>query len=63
MKKRTLTKGMLMAALICGCVQWGGTAVHAEELQEFTLDPMVVTAQRMERRDVDVPASTTILSN
>lgn len=23
MKKRTLTKGMLMAALICGCVQWG----------------------------------------
>lgn len=63
MKKRTLTKGMLMAALICGCVQWGGTAVHAAELQEFTLDPMVVTAQRMERRDVDVPASTTILSN
>ena len=63
MKKRTLTKGMLMTALICGCVQWGGTAVHAAELQEFTLDPMVVTAQRMERRDVDVPASTTILSN
>lgn len=63
MKKRTLTKGMLMTALICGFVQWGGTAVHAAELQEFTLDPMVVTAQRMERRDVDVPASTTILSN
>lgn len=63
MKKQTLTKSMLMTALICGFVQWGGTAVHAEELQEFTLDPMVVTAQRMERRDVDVPASTTILSN
>ena len=62
MKKRTLTKGMLMAALICGCVQWGGTAVHAAELQEFTLDPMVVTAQRMETRDLDTPASTTVIT-
>ncbi|MBQ9763776.1 MAG: TonB-dependent receptor [Phascolarctobacterium sp.] len=62
MKKRTLTKGMLMAALICGCVQWGGTAVHAAELQEFTLDPMVVTAQRMETRDLDTPATVTVVN-
>ena len=62
MKKRTLTKGMLMAALICGCVQWGGTAVHAEELQEFTLDPMIVTAQRMETRDLDTPASVNVIT-
>lgn len=40
----------------------GGTAVHAEELQEFTLDPMVVTAQRMETRDLDTPASTTVIT-
>lgn len=62
MKKRTLTKGMLMAALICGCVQWGGTAVHAAELQEFTLDPMIVTAQRMETRDLDTPASVSVIT-
>ncbi|MBQ7883684.1 MAG: TonB-dependent receptor [Phascolarctobacterium sp.] len=62
MKKQTLTKSMLMTALICGFVQWGGTAVHAEELQEFTLDPMVVTAQRMETRDLDTPASTTVIT-
>lgn len=42
----------------------GGTAVHAEEPnQVFTLDPMVVTATRTEKRDVDVPASTTILTS
>lgn len=63
MKKRTLTKGMLMAALICGCVQWGGTAVHAAELQEFTLDPMIVTAQRMETRDLDTPASVSVITD
>lgn len=62
MKKRTLTKGMLMTALVCGFVQWGGTAVHAEELQEFTLDPMVVTAQRMETRDLDTPAMTSVIT-
>ena len=42
----------------------GGTAVRAEEPnQVFTLDPMVVTATRTEKRDVDVPASTTILTS
>ncbi len=62
MKRKTLSKGMLMTALVCGLVQWGGTAVHAAELQEFTLDPMVVTAQRMETRDLDTPASTTVIT-
>ena len=59
-----VTKGLLMTALITGSVMWGGTAVFAEEsLQEFTLDTMVVTATRTEKRDVDVPASTEILTN
>ena len=62
MKRKTLTKGMLMTALVCGFVQWGGTAVHAEELQEFTLDPMIVTAQRMETRDLDTPAAVTVIT-
>ena len=40
----------------------GGTAVYAAELQEFTLDPMVVTAQRMETRDLDTPAMTNVIT-
>ena len=41
----------------------GGTVVHAEEPnQAFTLDPMVVTAQRMETRDLDTPATTNIIT-
>ena len=62
-------KGMLMAALICGTivpVLFGGTSVYAaeadDELSAFTLDPMVVTAQRMETRDLDTPASVTVVS-
>ena len=40
----------------------GGTVVHAEEpSQAFTLDPMVVTAQRMETRDLDTPAAVTVI--
>ena len=54
---------MLMAALICGCVQWGGTAVHAEELQEFTLDQYVVTATRTEKKIIDVPASVNVITD
>mgnify|MGYP000779155855 CR=1 FL=1 len=42
----------------------GGTVVHAEEpSQAFTLDPMVVTAQRMETRDLDTPAAVTVISS
>lgn len=57
------SKGMLMSALILGCVTIGGNTVFAENsAEEFTLDPMVITATRSEKIDVDVPASTTILS-
>ncbi len=52
-----------MVALITGNVIWGGTVVHAEEpSQAFTLDPMVVTAQRTETRDLDTPATTNIIT-
>lgn len=60
--KTNVTKGLLMTALITGSVMWGGTAAFAEEnVGEFTLDTMVVTATRTEKRDVDVPASTIII--
>ena len=55
---------MLMTALILGSVQWGGTAVHAgETLQEFTLDPMIVTASRMEKMDLDTAAAVEVIDN
>lgn len=61
---KSFSKSLLMTALITGTVLWGGDSVFAQENeQEFTLDPMVITATRTEKRDVDVPASTTILSN
>ncbi len=61
---KNFSKSLLMTALITGTVLWGGNSVLAQENeQEFTLDPMVITATRTEKRDVDVPASTTILSN
>lgn len=64
MLKKSTSKSALMVALVTGNVIWGGTVVHAEEPnQAFTLDPMVVTAQRMETRDLDTPASTTIISD
>ena len=60
---KSFSKGMLMSAIILGCVTIGGNTVFAENsTEEFTLDPMVITATRSEKRDVDVPASTTILS-
>ena len=55
MLKKSTSKSALMVALVTGNVIWGGTVVHAEEPnQAFTLDPMVVTAQRMETRDLDL---------
>lgn len=69
--EKKLSKGTLMAALICGSivpVLMGTSGVYAAEaeddaLSSFTLDPMVITATRTEKRDVDVPAATEILSN
>ena len=63
MLKKSMRKSVLMVALITGNVIWGGTVVHAEEpSQAFTLDPMVVTAQRTETRDLDTPATTNIIT-
>lgn len=55
-----MTKGLLMTALITGTLM-SSTAAFAEELQEYTLDQMVVTATRYEKRDVEVAASTQVL--
>ena len=58
-----VTKSLLMTALITGSVLWGGSnAFAAESVGEFELDQIVVTATRTEKRDVDVPASTVIIT-
>ena len=60
--KSNFSKGLLMTALITGSVMWGGTNVFAEELQEYSLDQMVVTAQRTQKDDVDTPASVKVIT-
>lgn len=63
--KAALSKSLLMTALITGSVMNFGSAAFAEDvqgLQEFTLDPMVVTAQRMENRDLDTPATVDVIT-
>ena len=60
--KCSMSKGLLMTALITGSVMWGGTSVFAEELQEYTLDQMVVTATRTEMKELDVPATVNVVT-
>lgn len=63
--KAALSKSLLMTALITGSVMNFGGATFAEDvqgLQEFTLDPMVVTAQRMENHDLDTPATVDVIT-
>ena len=57
------SKGLLMTALICGNVLWGGTAVYAEEnIQEYNLDEMVVTATRTMKQIQEVPSSVSVVT-
>lgn len=58
MKK--ISKGMLMAALICGSFSVLNVA-SAEELQSFEMDEFVVTAARTETRLVDTPANISVV--
>ena len=63
MMDKSFSKSLLMAALITGTVLWGGNSVFAQENeQEFTLDPMVITAQRMETRELDTPAAVDVIT-
>lgn len=63
MKKIQSLRNAVMMSLLAGTtVVWGGTAFAAEDLQEFALDDMVVTATRTESKVVDVPVNTTVIS-
>lgn len=60
-----MNKSLLMTALITGMCTWGGiiSPAFAEDLEEYTLDQMIVTAQRMETKDVDTPAAVSIITS
>ena len=63
MKKIQSLRNAVMVSLIAGTtVVWGGTTFAAENLQEFALEDMVVTATRTESKMVDVPVNTTVIS-
>ena len=61
--KKLASKGLLMSALICGNVLWGGTTVLANDVQEYELDEMVVTATRTAQENIKVPAQVNVIEN
>lgn len=63
MKKVQSLRNAVMVSLLAGTtLVWGGTAFAQEDLQEFALENMVVTATRTESKIVDVPVNTTVIS-
>ena len=60
MKK--ISKGMLMAALICGSFSVLNVA-SAEEMQTFEMDEFVVTASRVATSKVDTPANISVINS
>ena len=63
MKKVQSLRNAVMVSLLAGTtVVWGGTVFAQENLQEFALENMVVTATRTESKIVDVPVNTTVIS-
>lgn len=58
---KMFSKGMLMVALITG-IFGCASAYAAEEVQEFSLDPMVVTAERIEKNELDIPSSVEVIT-
>lgn len=63
MKKVQSLRNAVMVSLLSGTtLVWGGTAFAQEDLQEFALEDMVVTATRTESKMVDVPVNTTVIS-
>ena len=58
--QKKMSKGILMAALICGSLSALNVA-SAEEMQTFEMDEFVVTAARTETRLVDTPANISVV--
>ena len=59
--QKKMSKGMLMATLICGSLSVLNVA-SAEEMQTFEMDEFVVTASRVATSKVDTPANISVIS-
>lgn len=63
MKKIQRLRNAVMVSLLAGTtVVWGGTAFAQEDLQEFALDDMVVTASRVPTQKIDTPADISVIT-
>lgn len=63
MQKKELSK-LVLTTMLTGSVLWGGTALAAEEnLQEFSLDTMVVTATRTAMTVKETPSTVEIVDS
>lgn len=63
MKKVQSLRNAVMVSLLAGTtLVWGGTALAQEDLQEFALDDMVVTASRVPTQKVDTPADISVIT-
>lgn len=61
-KVKALSNAVLMSVLMSTSVVWGTTAFAADNLQEYSLDTMVVTATRTEKKLVDTPANAMVIT-
>lgn len=63
MKNVQSLRNAVMVSLLAGTtVVWGGTAFAQEDLQEFALEDMVVTASRVPTQKVDTPADISVIT-
>lgn len=63
MKKIQSLRNAVMVSLLAGTtVVWGGTAFAQEDLQEFALEDMVVTASRVPTQKIDTPADISVIT-
>lgn len=63
MKKVQSLRNAVMVSLLAGTtLVWGGTAFAHEDLQEFALEDMVVTASRVPTQKVDTPADISVIT-
>lgn len=62
-RNKRATKAAMMTAMAISCLAQAGIAGAEEaKAEEYTLDPIVVTAQRKETKDLDTPASVTVIT-
>lgn len=57
-----MQKGKFIKAMLAAAAVMTGGSVWAEAAETYTLDAVVVTATRTEKEDINVPASTTVIT-